>query len=181
MAFYRKFIPSLYYPTIFDIDYLLLKKEGITTLFFDLDNTIIPNDVKQIDNKSLEFLQQLQQNFKVLILSNNVLQRVKFASFTIPYVYKANKPLKKGFKQALKLVNSTKEETASIGDQLLTDIFGSRRVHLKHQILVNPLNKRADLKRTRFNRFLAKHFIKKIKKHDFVSYSDKLREYDEKV
>ena len=42
----NKYIPDMYYKSIFDIDYEKLVKQNIKLLLFDLDNTIIPDNVK---------------------------------------------------------------------------------------------------------------------------------------
>jgi predicted HAD superfamily phosphohydrolase YqeG len=41
MSVYQKCIPTEYVSSIFEIQYENLKKQGIKSLFFDLDNTII--------------------------------------------------------------------------------------------------------------------------------------------
>jgi HAD superfamily phosphatase (TIGR01668 family) len=181
MALYKKFIPSLFYRSIFEIDYEYLKLEGITTLFFDLDNTIIPNNVKVIDDKSKLLFEKLKEDFKILILSNNTKERVAYAVGDLDFIYLASKPLTKWIKKALIKTNSNANQTASIGDQLFTDIFGSYRARLKHKILVLPIQIKADLKRTHLGRKIGKHFTNKIKRKDPLSYETKLREYDEKV
>ena len=66
-----------------------------------------------------------------------------------------------GFKKALKMTQSTSNETAMIGDQLLTDIHGGNKVGL-FTILVDPIAKKTDKLPTRINRKLEKHYLKKI-------------------
>jgi len=177
MKIYQKFIPTIYSRTIFDIDYNKLKDEGITTLFFDLDNTIIPNDVILIDDKSLELLNKLKEDFKVLILSNNREERVKNAVFDLDYIYLAEKPLLRWVKKALKRTNSKASTTALIGDQLFTDILAAHRAKIKEKILVHPIKIWADAKTTTFNRKISNYFIKKIKKRDPNSYNLYLKDY----
>ena len=46
----NKYIPDMYYQNIFEIDYKKLVKQNIKLLLFDLDNTIIPDNVKNIND-----------------------------------------------------------------------------------------------------------------------------------
>jgi len=179
MSLYKKFIPSFYYKNIFDIDYRLLKQRGIKSLFFDLDNTIIPNDVAYIDQESLNFLKQLEDDFQVIILSNNSFERVSKAVFGLKFIHLCKKPLKVGIKKALKKFSLDPKECACIGDQLFTDIFGGTRMKIRYTILVLPILLKSDLKRTNFNRKIAKYFINRIKIKDPNRYNLVLREYNE--
>ncbi|MDR2828706.1 MAG: hypothetical protein LBV51_04730 [Acholeplasmatales bacterium] len=177
MCLYKKFIPSFYKKTIFDIDYDFLKKQGITTLFFDLDNTIIPNNIPYIDEKSYLFLKSLLSDFKILILSNNSDERVKKASKDFLFESLCHKPLIKKTKKALKRVNSTPSCTASIGDQLFTDIFGGCRAKLKYRILVSPIRISSDATRTTLGRKIASHYMRIIKKKQIDIYKERLEQY----
>lgn len=160
----RNLIPSLYQESIATIDYDMLKKRGITTLLFDLDNTIIDYHQTKLTSESIEFLAHLEKEFKILIISNSHNKRVDFAvGHQFKYVSFAKKPLKMGFKKALKILDSTIGETAMIGDQLLTDIHGANRLGM-FNILVDPIAKKTDKLPTRINRQLEKYFLKKIER-----------------
>ena len=60
MAIYKHFKPSYYASSIQEIPYEQLKKQGIHTLFFDLDNTIMSYDETLISNKNIQFLNELK-------------------------------------------------------------------------------------------------------------------------
>lgn len=179
MPIYQKCIPDAYVASIFKIDYQALKRQGIKTLFFDLDNTIIGYDEKVLNDEQVTFLNTLKKEFKLVIVSNTNKQRVRTAiqALDVPYVYHAKKPLKWGFKKALKMSASLKSETVLIGDQLMTDIFGAHRVGIQG-ILVQSVKRKSDRKITQFNRKLEKMMLKKIKKYEPNMYEERLAQYE---
>lgn len=180
MALYTYCNPNAFYQHVKDIDYPILLKQGKTTLFFDLDNTIISYDETEINALMLNFLRDLQTKFKVVIVSNSGFKRVSKAcqphDFT--FIHSAKKPFKRGFNRALKASNSTVSESVFIGDQLMTDVLGSNKMGMT-SILIFPLKKRSDHMFTRMNRRLEKHMIKQIKKYDIQSYNQTLKRYVE--
>lgn len=167
-----------YATSIFEIDYDYFKQQGITTLFFDLDNTIIHYDETQLDEIRLKFLQNLSQKFKVLIISNSRKARVKPAvGQYFEYVSFATKPFKRGFKKALKQTDSLVDKTIVIGDQLLTDILGANKLGIK-SILVKPVASKTDRIYTRFNRRREEKVIKKIKNNLPEKYQEVILPYE---
>ena len=65
------FIPDVYQKSIYTINYKKLKKNGIKCLLFDLDNTIAPYKVNEPDVKVKELFARLEEDFKVIIVSNS--------------------------------------------------------------------------------------------------------------
>lgn len=180
---YKKFIPTHYFNSVYDINYESLKKEGIKALFFDLDNTVLPYDVPILPEAETKFLEDLAKDFKVVVVSNSGKKRVKLAVEHlkgIPYVSFAKKPLKFGFKKALKLVNVKPEDSYFIGDQILTDIYGSNRMKFNGVVLVYPVKKRSDHFITKNNRKLERIVIRKIKKKFPDKYEEVLKPYVER-
>lgn len=181
MKWHKKFIPTKYVTNIYEINYDELHKQGIKALFFDLDNTIIPYDIEQIQKQEIDFLHSLESKFKIVIVSNSRLKRVSTATqnLNLPFVKFARKPLKVGFKKALKIVNLKPHEVAIIGDQLMTDIYGGNKMKFAETIFVQPIKKKSDTFTTRINRKLEKKVINKIKKKDFQKYEEVLKQYAE--
>ncbi len=178
MSIYQKCIPDAYHASIFEIPYKKLKEQGIKSLFFDLDNTIIAYDEAELNHKQIEFIKELQKDFKVLILSNTDYKRVSIAvnKIEIPFIWHAKKPLKVGFRKALRMLNSKKEETMIIGDQLMTDIYGARRFGIK-SILVGSVKRKSDRPITKFNRMIERIFLKKIERKLPDLYNERLKSY----
>ncbi len=130
---------------VFSIDYRGLWQLGIRGLIFDLDNTLCLWRQGPPPSETLRFLRDLRrQGFRVCVLSNGHLSSrpevlSAFSGARIPLIWPARKPLPQGFKRALSVLGTRPEETAVIGDQLLTDILGGNLLGL-HTVLVNPLS-----------------------------------------
>lgn len=125
-----------------EIDLAALRDKGINGIIFDLDNTIIPWASSVMQPEITEWLMNLQvHGFKMCIVSNNRHRRVQeiAQALGIPFVSCANKPLKKGFRQATALLELASCQIVVIGDQLFTDILGGNRLGL-YTIWVMPLS-----------------------------------------
>ena len=62
------FLPDRYYKNIYQVDYMKLKEDGIKCLLFDLDNTIVPPNVKKPDKKIRDLIDNLKElDFKVIM------------------------------------------------------------------------------------------------------------------
>ena len=119
-----------------------LKAKGITAVILDLDDTLLSRTSTDITPKLYSFVENLKElEFKICISSNNRFpSRVKFVAreLSLPYTSLAFKPLPQAFEKALTMLESSKKETAIIGDQLFTDILGGNLFGI-HTILVNFL------------------------------------------
>lgn len=165
MAIYQYCIPQYYYDTVFEIPYEQLKKQGKTTLFFDLDNTIMSYDQTELDLKYVTLISELQKTFHVVIVSNSGYKRVSHACkmYDVSFIHSARKPLKLGYKKALKVNHTASNQSVFIGDQIMTDVLGSNRMGMT-SILVKPVKQKTDHVLTRINRKIEKIMIKKIMK-----------------
>ena len=158
--------PDNYYPSIYKIDYQTLKKENINTLLFDIDNTITKVDDLNVPQETIELMENLKkQEFKILLFSNNHQQRAfpVAQKLNLPLLSDAGKPEKKAYAKALNTLNSTKENTAAIGDQLLSDVVGAKKYGIK-AILVDQLSKENNIQ-TGLAQKLQKYMIKKLSKY----------------
>lgn len=156
------FKPKMYLKSIFDINYDYLKKNGIKYLIFDLDNTLgLVNEVV-CSEKVRIFINDLSNDFKIVIASNNNYERVsKFIdNLNVSIISSAMKPSRKIYQYMRKNYTKNMQEVCIIGDQIVTDILSGNRFGMM-SILVDPLGEK-DLKITSFNRFLEKKIIKKI-------------------
>ena len=157
------FKPKVYYKSIFDINYDLLKKKNIKVIIFDLDNTIITVDEDYPSDKVVELIKELNNDFKIFIASNNKKHRVRRIGkyMNVHAFYSVVKPTKKIRKLLLKKYDVEMNEVAIIGDQIVTDVFMGNRLKMC-TILVDPLGEK-DLKVTYLNRWLEKKIMKRIK------------------
>ncbi|QSZ26536.1 YqeG family HAD IIIA-type phosphatase [Aceticella autotrophica] len=160
---YHKLIPDMRVKNIYEINFDSLKKMGIQYLIIDIDNTLVPQKVRYVDNKILEWFKNINENgFKVCLISNNTKKRVNGfkEKIGVPGIAWAIKPRKSPFKKALKILNAKPSETAVIGDQIFTDIFGGHRAGL-YTILVVPISKE-EFGLTKIVRKFEKHILKRM-------------------
>ena len=133
--------PDAYYDSTFDIDYKALKKRGFLGLLFDIDNTLTIHNVKA-EKKEARFCDYLHRlGFRTVVMSNNSKDRVEpFAKLLgTSYISRAQKPLSWAYKKAMDMIETNKDNTLFIGDQLYTDIMGANIAGLK-SILVRPIS-----------------------------------------
>lgn len=117
-----------------------LRSFGIRGLLIDLDNTLLPLNVTELDSEQLSWLRSLQDGgISVCLVSNAVPKRIERAlgAIEIPFVAKARKPFKTGYRKGLQLLGLKPQECGMLGDQLFTDVFGANRlgifsIHLRN-------------------------------------------------
>lgn len=169
----KMFVPTICEKTVYDIDYNKLYANGKRFILFDLDNTLISYDEEKADEKLVSLIQSIiNLGFSIIVVSNNRLKRIALFcnELKLPYVYNAMKPLKFGFRKALKILKvKSKDEVITCGDQLMTDILGSSRYNLD-SILVKPIKKKTEKWYTRNNRLMEKNVLKRMKKYDNQKY-----------
>ncbi|MCZ8536101.1 MULTISPECIES: YqeG family HAD IIIA-type phosphatase [Paenisporosarcina] len=172
---YKKFLPSEFVKSVFDISPERLLDKGIRGIITDLDNTLVEWDRPDATPKLVNWLKSMKDaGIQVTIVSNNSEMRVKsFADpLGIPFIYKARKPMGKAFRKALQLMDVKREEVVVIGDQLLTDVVGGNRIKL-HTILVLPVAK-SDGFFTRFNRLVERRIFKALKRRGYVTWEEEV-------
>ena len=156
------FIPDIYQQSIYTIDYKKLHKNGIKCLLFDLDNTIAPYNTLEPDQKVKELFARLENDFKIIIISNNNKNRLRpfKEKLNVDTAYSSKKPFKSKYKKILELYKFKVSEVSCIGDQLLTDILGANRMGFT-SILVNRIAKYETIF-TRINRFFESFILKSL-------------------
>lgn len=154
--------PKVYLKNVKEINETFLEENHIKALILDVDNTILDFD-KNFLNGVEKWCEDLKkQGIKFCILSNsNKKEKVKMVAqkLQIPYFYFGTKPLKRGFKKAIKLLEEKEENIAVVGDQIFTDVIGANRTHL-YSILVEPI-KQKDIFITKIKRPIENYIIKK--------------------
>jgi len=139
-----KLFPDLYVETILDVPLDELMARGIRAFIIDLDNTTTHWNSNDLSTEVQEWFARLKElEMKACFLSNNREQRVMAvaASLDLPYVFRAQKPRRGGYRQAMEVMGSDLLSTAVIGDQIYTDILGGNRTGL-YTILVKPIHTR---------------------------------------
>lgn len=180
---YKNIIPDDYVSSIFDIDYNKLYSNGKRLILTDLDNTLISYKATEPTDELYKWKSELEgMGFEIIIVSNSGKKRVKhFANMLgIKYVNLSTKPLKRGFKKALKIASTKykKEEVVVLGDQLLTDVYGAKRMKLS-MVLVKAIDNKTERLVTKHNRKNEDKMLKKVCKKNYGLYLVKLKKYEE--
>lgn len=180
---YKNIIPDDYVSSIFDIDYNKLYSNGKRLILTDLDNTLISYKAIEPTDELYKWKSELEgMGFEIIIVSNSGKKRVKhFANMLgIKYVNLSTKPLKRGFKKALKIASTKykKEEVVVLGDQLLTDVYGAKRMKLS-MVLVKAIDNKTERLVTKHNRKNEDKMLKKVCKKNYGLYLVKLKKYEE--
>ena len=157
----RAFYPCEYVESAFDIDYQKLYELGYRGVIFDIDNTLVPQDAPATEETE-EFFRMIHAlGFRTCVISNNTEERVKpFAERAgSEYVFHARKPLKRSYRKAMAFLGTDPQTTLFVGDQLLTDMFGARRLGIPC-VLVEPISLKSDIATVRFKRKIEKWILK---------------------
>ena len=138
--------PSEYYDSTYSINFKKYYNLGYRGIIFDIDNTLVPHNAMHDDRSRRLFKKLNELGYKICFVSNNKEPRVKEFNKEVGgyYIYKAGKPKKKGFIEAMEKMNTTRENTLFVGDQLFTDIWGANNAKL-HSILVKPIDKKEEI------------------------------------
>ena len=161
----KVFKPDLMIDSYLEFDPEKFAKMGYRALFTDLDNTLVPFDVRVINQEVERFIENNRlHGIETIIFSNNNVDRVNtFASNSnVAHYARALKPLKLRYKDVMKKHGYRNEDVVCMGDQLLTDVVGANRMHL-YSIYVNPIINR-DGWQTKLNRKIERWIFKRMGK-----------------
>ena len=129
------FCPNYRCPRIAQIPIKWLNEEGIKAIILDLDNTLLPWNENAPSEENTEWVKRVKSaGIRIVLLSNNggVRLRVISNKLEIPAVGWGSKPFSRGFRRALSFLKvNCHGEVLVIGDQLLTDVFGAKKMDFK--------------------------------------------------
>jgi HAD superfamily phosphatase (TIGR01668 family) len=176
-----KYLPNLYFNSFFSIPYDYFSKKGIKVLFFDLDNTLLSPNEKELSIETKNQLKEIKKKFKIIIISNSSYKRInKVLGSDFNYIllkWFQKKPSNYGFIKALELFNIKNDQAIMIGDQLRTDILGANKMKI-FSILVKPINKSSECFLTKLNRLIFEYpYISYIKKKYPKIYTEKFKNF----
>ncbi len=143
---FRVWYPREYYTSTYVIPFEKYYKKGYRAVLFDIDNTLVEHDAPA-DERAKALIARLKEiGFSVCFISNNDEERVKSFNDAVDctYVYKAGKPLARGYREAMERLHTTPENTMFVGDQLFTDIWGANNAKVR-SVLVQPIAKHEEI------------------------------------
>lgn len=178
MIFEKYLIPDVFFDDIYQITPEFLVSQGIKGLVLDIDNTLVTYDDPVPTEGVLAWFKAMEAaGIKMAFVSNNSdPSRVNIFNRDLGYfaLSRGGKPFGKGVRRAMAAMGTVKENTAIIGDQLLTDIMAGKCAGLKRSFLVLPIKDRTELF-FRTKRRIEAPYIKKYKKiHAEDDNTDKL-------
>lgn len=168
-------IPDYMFASYREITPAFLQSIGIRALLIDIDNTLAPYEQAEPDEKILAWFEALRASGIVAALvSNNHAARVELfnRSLGLPAYADSKKPSRKTLEKAMTALGVSHEETAMLGDQLLTDCYAGKHVGLR-ALIVPPIKDKTNLF-FRFKRLCERPFIAKYAKtrgyREFMSF-----------
>jgi hypothetical protein len=165
----KRLCPRFQIKYLADLDPNFLLERGLKGLMLDLDNTLVAWGEYNVSSEMITWVHKMKKaGLKLCIISNALEQRVRIVGeiLDIPWVSQAIKPRKSAFKRALEILDTKPSETATVGDQLFTDIWGGNRMAL-FTIWTTPLSAR-ELLFTKFVRYFERKVVKIFRKKGII-------------
>lgn len=157
--------PDAMFEKFDDITPEFLLSRGITALLIDIDNTLAPYEQDVPDERIISYFTSLSSaGIKAALVSNNNKARVELFNEQLGLIAYSDcgKPRRKMLLVAMDKMGATTENTAAIGDQLLTDALGAHRLGIP-AFIVPPIKDKKNLF-FKFKRLLEKPYIKKYRR-----------------
>jgi len=171
----KKLLPDYMFGSYREICPEFLKELGIRAVLCDIDNTLAPYEQPLPDEKICAWFEALKENgIEAALVSNNHRERVEAfnASLGLLAYPDSGKPAKKTLLLAMEKLGVTPNETAMLGDQLLTDCYAGKNIGLT-ALIVPPIKDKTNLF-FRFKRLCERPFIRKYAKlhgyRDWMSF-----------
>ena len=160
-------IPDYMFGTFDEVTPAFLESIGVRALLIDIDNTLAPYEQPDPDERIFNWFAELEKNgIRAALVSNNHAPRVERFNKTLGLIAypDSGKPGRKTLELAMKELGASHDETAMLGDQLLTDCFAGKHIGLR-AIIVPPIKDKTNLF-FRSKRFLERPFIRKYAKQN---------------
>ena len=142
----ERFYPDHEKDSVYKSDFEGLYVKGYRGIIFDIDNTLVPHGAPA-DKQAIRLFKRLHRiGFDTMLLSNNKEPRVKSFADQVgsKYIFKANKPAASGYLKAMEQMQTTKETTLFVGDQLFTDVWGAKKQGIV-TYLVKPIHPKEEI------------------------------------
>ena len=158
-------MPDYMFRKFDDVTPEFLESIGVSALIIDIDNTLAPYEQPQPDERIFAWVEGMRAHgVKMTLMSNNDRERVELFNrdLGLPAYADCGKPKTKNLVLAIEKMGATLENSASIGDQLLTDALAAHLLGIPAYI-VPPIKDKKNLF-FRFKRLLEKPYVRKYKK-----------------
>jgi HAD superfamily phosphatase (TIGR01668 family) len=162
MLLERFLIPDFIFDRYDDVTPEFLASIGVRALLIDIDNTLAPYEQPDPDERNFAWVAAMRAaGIGLTFVSNNHRQRVeRFAApLGVRAFWDAAKPFRKTLDIAMAEMGSTVEDTAMLGDQLLTDAYAGKHIGLR-TLIVPPIRDKRSLF-VRAKRRIERPYIRK--------------------
>ena len=172
---FKRFIPFAHSQSIYEIDPEFYKKQGVKTLFMDLDNTLDSYKARTPKAETISYVRKLKESgITPVIISNNKAKRVcGYAdALGVEFLSSARKPFSKRLKKEIAKRGLTNDDVMLVGDQMMTDILAAKGAKIR-VVLTEKLVKE-DQWTTHINRIFDRPIRKYHRKRgNLVSWRNK--------
>src|SRR3954452_5297637 len=142
---FQRFCPRLVIPSVTHLTPDFFRARNLTAVLLDLDNTLVQWHGSDVQPEIADWLHGLQAAGLRFCLASNTHRPRRLAALGealgVPYEMGVAKPRPAGLKRCLARVNASPSETAMVGDQIFTDVWGGNLCGL-YTILVRPMSPR---------------------------------------
>lgn len=131
---FKNYIPFAHAVSIYEIDVDFFKRNGVKTLFMDLDNTLDSYKAKAPKERTIELVKKLKDaGIQPVIISNNKAHRVcGYAdALGIEFLSSAHKPFSKRLLAEINRRNLKLDEVMLVGDQMMTDVLAAKGAKIR--------------------------------------------------
>lgn len=162
---YELMIPDSYHPSVYDINYSLIRDNGIKYAVFDVDCTILPFDDINVGDDLINLFDYIKSlGIQSALCSSGSKKRVEVVGekLDINYMYGARKPYV-GFNSLKSLFDDDFERKKSvfIGDSPFFDMYNAGKINM-NKILVDMLIQDFNFK-AYTNEFIRAALFKKLR------------------
>lgn len=166
----EKYVPDIYQKDIYSINYDSLILRGIRLLLFDLDNTLVPVNEKVARDETKKLFKELKEkDFKIMIVSNSLKNRVKPIAdeLKVEYLCNTRKPKIDRLKEFLDGYKFTLDQIAIIGDSMMDDVVCGNTLVIT-TILTDQIHKK-EFPFARLKRIYERRIQKKLRDHNLFT------------
>ena len=164
---FKSFIPFAHAQSIYEIDPDFFVRQGVKTLFMDLDNTLDSYKARKPKQETKELIARLKEHgLTPIVISNNKAKRVSgYADeLGIEYLASARKPFAKRILNEISSRGLSKADVMLVGDQMMTDVLAGKNAGIR--VVLTEKVVKEDQFTTHFNRLIDRPIRKYHRKRN---------------
>jgi uncharacterized protein len=169
----HRFCPRLVVPAVTALSPEFFQSQGLTAALLDLDNTLVEWHQTTVEPTVAEWVAGLSAAGVRCCLASNTHRPRRLAELAqtlgVPFELGVAKPQQAGLRRCLARVGAAPGETAMVGDQIFTDVWGGNRCGL-YTILVQPISAREFLGTRIVSRPLEKAVLAVLQRRGLLKY-----------